>query len=241
MDSIPGAEGVVRRPRWRAYLLLSRISNLPTVWSNVLAAMVASSVPVAWSGVPRLAVAVSCFYTGGMFLNDAFDASWDRAARASRPIPAGDASRGEAFGVGAVLLAAGELLLVRDLLTLAFGLALAGAIVLYNYRHKGSRVAPAIMGACRGLVYCTAAAAWGHITPAVLVGAAVMTCYVTGLSVFAKMAGPRTGWFVPVLIAGVSLVDAGFIAAISPSTMLAVVAALGFPLTMAGQRFVPGN
>jgi hypothetical protein len=31
-----------RRPRWRSYLLLARVSNVPTVWSNVLAGMSAA-------------------------------------------------------------------------------------------------------------------------------------------------------------------------------------------------------
>jgi 4-hydroxybenzoate polyprenyltransferase len=203
--------------------------------------MVASSVAVDWSGFPRLAAAVSCLYTGGMFLNDGFDATFDRVARPSRPIPAGDVSRGEALGVGALLLVVGEALLVRGQPTLVLGLALAGAIVLYDYRHKGSHLAPLIMGGCRGLVYCAVAAAWGRLTPAALAGAAVMTCYVAALSVFARSAGPRTGWLVPVLIAGISFVDAAFIAVVSSSATLAVVAALGFPLTMMGQRSVPGN
>jgi hypothetical protein len=38
MNSIAaGTDTLRRRPRWRAYLLLSRVSNLPTVWTNVLA------------------------------------------------------------------------------------------------------------------------------------------------------------------------------------------------------------
>ena len=57
-------------------------------------------------------VSISLFYTGGMFLNDAFDAAFDTANRSDRPIPSGEVSRGEVFLVGALLLAAGELLLL---------------------------------------------------------------------------------------------------------------------------------
>ena len=59
----------------RIALRLGRVSNLPTVWTNVAAAAVLAGVPLASLGVLALAVACSLFYVGGMFLNDAFDAS----------------------------------------------------------------------------------------------------------------------------------------------------------------------
>src|SRR5436190_17496916 len=88
------------RPRRRTYLLLSRVSNLPTVWSNVLAGLVAGS---AFPGsvttpatVALLILGASAFYTGGMFLNDAFDAPFDRRARPERPVPRGEVGLTEA-------------------------------------------------------------------------------------------------------------------------------------------------
>ncbi|HEY4951797.1 MAG TPA: UbiA family prenyltransferase, partial [Verrucomicrobiae bacterium] len=72
----------------RTLLVLGRVSNLPTVWSNCLA-----SWWLAGGGnlgkLPLLFLGVSALYTGGMFLNDAFDAEFDRQRRASRPIPSG--------------------------------------------------------------------------------------------------------------------------------------------------------
>jgi len=231
-----------RRPRWRSYLLLSRVSNLPTIWTNVLAGMGASSASLEWSTYVRVAVAVSLFYSGGMLLNDAFDEPFDRRARPERPIPAGDVSRREVFVIGAVLLGLGELLLAPRSSALIFGLALAVAIVLYNYRHKANRVAPLIMGACRGLVYCVAAAAWGGLTAAAVVGAVVMASYVAALTIVARLAGANARWLVPVLIAGISIVDAVFIAIVTSSGALAFTAAvLGFGLTLFLQRFVPGD
>lgn len=231
----------VHRLRWRSYLLLSRVSNLPTIWTNVLAGMGASSGSLEWPTYVRVAAAVSLFYTGGMFLNDAFDEPFDRRARPERPIPAGDISRGEVFVVGGVLLVLGELLLAPRPSALLFGLALAIAILLYDHRHKGNSAAPLIMGACRGFVYCVAAAAWSGLTAAVVAGAVVMASYVAALTIVAKVAGASARWLVPVLIAGISIVDAVFIAIVTSSGVLALTAALGFGLTLFLQRFVPGD
>jgi 4-hydroxybenzoate polyprenyltransferase len=110
------------------------------------------------------------------------------------------------------------------------------------------------MGACRGLVYAIAAAGTGLVpglravpglglvSVPVLVGAVVMTIYVAGLTVVAKRAGANARSLVPVLIAGISLVDAAFILVVSPSNApLALLAAIGFPLTLFLQRWVPGD
>ena len=75
-------------------LRLGRVSNLPTVWTNALAgaALAAGGAPdlatVAWA-----ALALTLFYEGGMWLNDAFDAEIDARERANRPIPNGEIGR----------------------------------------------------------------------------------------------------------------------------------------------------
>jgi 4-hydroxybenzoate polyprenyltransferase len=235
-----GPVAIRHRPRWRAYLLLSRISNLPTVWTNVLAGMCVASVAVEGAPYLRVALAMSAFYSGGMFLNDAFDEPFDRSRRPERPIPSGDVSRREVFVVGALLLLAGELLLVPRVGALVFGALLAAAIVWYDARHKGSRFAPVVMGSCRGLVYCVAAASVASVTFSVGVAALVVTAYVAGLTVVAKLAGPSARWLIPTLIGAISLVDA-IIVALTSSAQLAVLAVVGFPLTLFLQRFVPGD
>lgn len=231
----------IRRQRWRSYLLLSRVSNVPTVWTNVLAGMCASSLAFGWTDYLQVAAAVSLFYTAGMFLNDAFDEPYDRRARPERPIPAGDVSKREVFLVGGALLVAAELLLPLRAGVLVLGGILAAAIVLYDYRHKGSAVAPLIMGACRGLVYAVAAAAAAGVTGAAVIGAGIMTAYVAGLTVIAKLSGANARWLVPLLIAGISLVDAAFVAVVSSSIPLALLAAAAMPVTLFLQRFVPGD
>lgn len=235
------------RPRWRSLLLLSRVSNLPTVWSNVLAGAVAgwagSASPSLDPGVLLPAVlASSAFYTGGMFLNDAFDAPFDQSARSDRPIPRGEVALGEAFAIGFGLLAVGEALLWPSGEALLLGVILAAAIVFYDRQHKGKAFAPIVMGVCRGLVYLIAAALVTALSNTAAVGGAVMVLYVAGLTVVAKRAGANARWLVPALIAGISLVDAAFILVVRPDALaLAVLALLGCPLTLALQRWVPGD
>lgn len=230
------------RPRWRSYLLLSRVSNLPTVWTNVLAGVtIAGAVPEARTLV-FLAAAISLMYCGGMFLNDAFDRGSDARFRPDRPIPAGEVSASRVFAIGFGLLALGELLVVlTGAVTAAFwGLALAAAIVYYDARHKVEPLGPLVMGICRGLVYCVAAAAVSVVSPLVLSMAAILVAYVVALTWVAKQIGPKAGVVVPLLLAGISLVDAVMVWRFG-SAPLALVTATGFVLTLVFQRVVPGT
>ena len=228
------------RSRPRAYLLLARISNLPTVWTNVLAAVVLAGAPAA--AVMPAIVSVSLFYMGGMFLNDACDAAFDASVRPDRPVPAGDVSRAEALIAGSVLIATGEgLLLWTPHATPAsmWGIALAAAITFYDFKHKGQLFGPVVMGMCRALVYCVAAAgAIGVVPLPVVMAAIVMWIYVIALTWVAKSAG--LGYAVPWMLAGISLVDAAMLV-VAGAPGLALLAAAGFPLTLALQRVVPGT
>ncbi len=236
---------IPRRPGWRAYLLLSRVSNLPTVWSNVLAGVVASRAGVTWPDVIGLSIGVSLLYTAGMFLNDVADRNSDAEHRRDRPIPAGDVTAAAATAVGVALLVAGVLTIAaqsRFAAPLFWSLGLVAAILYYDYRHKRDRLAPFVMGLCRGLVYCVAAAAVSSVVPRpVLVAAAGLAGYVVGLTWIAKRLGPSAGYTVPILLAGISLVDAVVILVSGGGTPLALVAAAGFPLTLLLQRIVPGT
>ncbi len=237
------ARVVGRRPKWRAYLLLSRISNLPTVWSNVLAGTVAAHGAFEWRRVAAVSIAVSILYTAGMFLNDAFDYAFDAARRPERPLPAGDVAQPEVFGIGFALLVVGNLWLVlaESVATGLWALALTAAILYYNWRHKRDPLGPLVMGACRGLVYCVAGvAAAATLTPSLATAAVLVTLYVVGLTLVAKKAGPSAGWLIPLLIAGISLLDAGVILANGGGTR-SLVAAAGFVLTLLFQRVVPGT
>lgn len=179
-----------------AALELGRVSNLPTVWTNMLAGIVLGG----GGGTPGLIalviLALTLFYTGGMFLNDAFDREIDARERPGRPIPSGRASAVSVFSWGFGMLGGGLLLLLAAGYAIeggtgwrpaAAGLALAGAIVLYNAWHKGNPISPLIMGLCRMLVYVTAGYAVARDLPTGLfLGAGVLLCYLIGLTFAAK-------------------------------------------------------
>lgn len=231
------------RPKWRSYLLLSRVSNLPTVWSNVIAGASLSGAAPTMTAFVGIAAAVSLLYTAGMFLNDACDEAFDRRERPGRPLPAGHVTSREVFVLGYVLMTAGVLAVAWiSPHALPWALGLATAIVFYSFRHKGNPLGPFVMGVCRGLVYALAASAAGRgVTSSVLVGALFLLLYVAGLTQVAKRIGQRAGLVVPILIAGISLLDAVLIVAAGGSVAWAAVAAAGFALTLALQRVVPGT
>ena len=169
-------------------LRLGRVSNLPTVWTNALAATaLAGGDPLG----PRAALAVlamTLFYVGGMYLNDAFDRGIDARERPGRPIPAGEIAASSVFGIGFGLLGAG---LVRMALcgtaAHAPALALAAVLVFYDMRHKGNPFSPVVMSLCRHLVYVGAAAATvGAVPAAVWAAGLAMAAHVAGLTYAAK-------------------------------------------------------
>jgi UbiA prenyltransferase family len=176
-------------------LRLGRISNLPTVWTNVLAGALLAGGTLADARVPLLMLALSMFYVGGMFLNDAFDRDFDARHRPDRPIPAGQVSARQVFGLGFGMLAtglAGVAWVARAAddggwLALASGAALIGAIVLYDAHHKGNPLSPLVMGLCRVFVYTTASFALVAALPApVAWAAAALLCHLIGLTYIAK-------------------------------------------------------
>ena len=149
--------------RINIYLRLGRVSNLPTVWSNVLAGtVVASSItgrPLSAMHTFLVMLAISAFYCAGMYLNDAFDREIDARERPGRPIPSGQIKARTVFIIGFILQAAGILILSQyGGWAFTCGLALAATILLYNVWHKGNALSPLIMGLCRALVYFSAAA-----------------------------------------------------------------------------------
>ncbi len=177
-------------------LELGRVSNLPTVWTNVLAGIVLGGGGGSPALIATVILALTLFYVGGMFLNDAFDREIDARERPGRPIPSGRVSAAAVFSWGFGMIGGGLLLLLAagyaagegtGWRPAAAGMALAGAIVLYNAWHKGNPVSPLIMGLCRMLVYVTAGyAVAGDLPAGLFLGAGVLLCYLIGLT-FAAM------------------------------------------------------
>lgn len=192
---------------WFVYLRLGRVSNLPTVWTNVAAGAVLSGAPLYTGTMAALLVALSLFYVGGMYLNDAFDREIDARERPERPIPSGLVSARTVFTIGFGMLALAIVILgvaawggrwAGTGRAVASGAALAAAIIYYDVVHKRDPLSPLIMGLCRLLIYVTAAlVVSGRIATPVLAGAAALLCYLIGLTYVAKqenLARFRNAW-----------------------------------------------
>lgn len=234
-------------PTLKAYLDLCRVSNLPTVWTNVLAAMLLATGAFHANEYLLLAFALSCFYLAGMSLNDLCDLEHDRVHRPGRPLPSGRVSTPGARLFTLVLFALGflALALAPEMTGLVAGLALLAAIVAYDLRHKGNPLSVLIMAACRGLVFIVVGLALsGQLPPLLLAAAAVQFAWVVLVSLAARhenrRAAPYPFPLVPALIAGISLVDGLLMAAlVAPGWLAAGLA--GVLLTWAGQRHVRGD
>ncbi|HLX95797.1 MAG TPA: UbiA family prenyltransferase [Verrucomicrobiae bacterium] len=176
----------------RTLVILGRVSNLPTVWSNCLAGW--------WLGgggnfanLPFLFFGVSALYLGGMYLNDAFDLDFDRQHRPERPIPSGAISLPVVWGWGLAWLGLGALsLIVIGKTTGALALVLIVCIIVYDATHKVITASPWLMGACRFWIYVIAGstASWGVNGWPIWCGVA-LALYIAGLSHMARLESSR--------------------------------------------------
>lgn len=180
----------------RALLELSRVSNLPTVWTNVLAAWIIAS-GANWQWTPALGwllLGASLIYSAGMILNDACDAAWDRKHRKERPIPSGRIGLKTVWFISLAGLAIGYALMVfAGGASWKITALLVAAVVAYDVYHKPWAGSVVIMGACRTLLYLAAGSADAElfnqpsnfqlfiVEPGVLLG-----LYVVGLTLIAR-------------------------------------------------------
>ena len=186
-------------------LRLGRVSSVPTVTSNVIAAVALAGVPARMTTVALVCFALSMMYVAGSFLNDAFDRDFDREHRPGRPIPAGDVSAAVVFDSGFAMLVSGIAVVAIAAVGLGAGwkpivaiVGLAALIVMYDANHKDSRFAPLMMTLCRLCVYVTAA---------LLVGRGLSNQVVVGGGLLAApfLVAAPTGR----VVAAISLLDAG--------------------------------
>lgn len=278
------------------HLKLGRVSNLPTVWTNVLAGTILGVGSAVGARTLLVALAMSMFYVGGMYLNDYCDRDIDARERPERPIPRGEIPQTTVAVIGFALLVGGIALMAGFGVAAAVAsLALATTIVAYDWFHKGNPVAPLVMGLCRGLVYCAAGAAAvggfsgmpsiaaialvgytagltyaarqeslgtvGNLWPLLLLAAPMIVTWpalqhgIVGIAVYvavianagvalyllARRPMPKSvPYAVGLLIAGLSLVDAAFLASVGATTA-AAVAVGGFAATLVLQRYVAGT
>jgi 4-hydroxybenzoate polyprenyltransferase len=204
----------LKRPsKLRTLLVLGRVSNLPTVWSDCLAAWwLAGS--GSWVALAGVSLSASFLYEGGMFLNDAFDAEFDRRHRRIRPIPSGAISEQEVWQWGLTWLALGlGTAAWLGMSVLLWAAVLCGFILLYNAVHKWAPLAPVLMGTCRLCVYLAAAtAAQRGVGGEVIWKGLALAVYVAGVSCLASKESSRARinlW--PALLLAGPVVFAGLI------------------------------
>lgn len=188
----------LKRPSPRTFLVLGRVSNLPTVWSNCLCGWLLGG---GGSEVTLLLLALggSLIYVGGMYLNDAFDAAFDRQHRRERPIPSGTIPEKLVWEVGLALLAGGTLPLVwLGWDTALCTVLMVAAVVVYDAVHKAVAFSPVIMAVCRFFLLLTAASAGdAGITGLAVWSAVALAGWVIGLSYVARreaVRGPMALW-----------------------------------------------
>lgn len=234
-----------------AWFDLARAGNFPSVWSNVLAALVLST-PVAavWPDARTgllAALGAVLAYAGGTTLNDVFDAGFDRRHRPDRAIPSGTISRALAGWVGALQLAAGAALLLALPANVALVLGLVACILLYDWLHKRWAGSVLLMAGCRVLLGLTLASVPGHtFTTALVAWVVLLGLYIVVLSLLARReyfpGAPKVklGRQVGRLLAFIPLVDAVALLAVG-AWLPAAVCVLAIPLGRLAQRLSASN
>jgi hypothetical protein len=237
----------VRRPSLSTLLRLGRISNLPTVWTNVLAGSVIAGGDRHPDQIVPIMIAMTAFYVGGMYLNDFFDREIDARDRPGRPIDAGEIRAGTVSLIGFGLLAAGIALMIPfGLAAMIWGALLAGMIVLYDVWHKGNALSPLVMGLCRALVYIgTGVALAGSTSTAMIIGAVALASHVAGITYAAKQENlDRIGNLWPLALLAIPLfvaLPAMFSGWIVIIAFLLLLAADAFAIRLLATRPVPGS
>lgn len=198
----------------RDWAQLVRVPNTLTACADAIAG--ASLVVGSWSAfagqlpfaISLLTVSVSsiCFYWAGMVLNDVADVEKDRLQRRPGPIATNRITWRSALQGGVVLMILGLVLAIAiawgvpssfgvmpRAVVVSVALLLAMSIVGYDFWFKSTRIAPLLMGVCRGLnmllgasvgmlfvspssedIYCLSLAVLGH------------TAFVTGITLAAR-------------------------------------------------------
>lgn len=231
----------------KGYLRICRISNLPSVWTNVLCAVVLAVGEFSWRAYLPAALGLSCHYLAGMCLNDVRDAAYDSLHRPSRPIPSGAVSPRGAWVLLILLFAAGTLTLLGAPFRQGFYAAflLIILIVWYNFDHKRNPFSVLLMAACRFMVFAVASlAATGGMSVVVILAGGIQFSYIVCLSLVARYENSRTTSFsfpvIPFMLAGISLLD-GVMLAVSAQPRWLLVGIGGALPMLAGQKYFRGD
>ena len=125
--------------------------------------------------LPFLFLGATLLYAGAVFLNDVFDADYDREHHPLRPLPAQTLSEQACWRSAVALLVCGALLLLGcGFGSGALALALVLIVIVYNTIHRLVPVGPLLHGVARCLLY--------------LLGASIADRGLTGWSIWCGLA-----------------------------------------------------
>lgn len=242
-----GATSETSKFSLKAYVDLCRISNLPTIWTNVLAGMVLSDAALSWRSFFLVAFSMSLFYSGGMSLNDIFDSEWDRAQKNFRPIPSARVPLAKAWQLTAGLFSIGLLLIlfVPNPASFSWAIVLLILIAVYDGVHKKFAITVLLMGGCRVMVYLIASlSVSGKVNNQVAAAGMLQFSYIVLLSALSRYEDRFRNHIrfplIPLMLCCICLIDGAVMAFFRSSFWLAAGVG-GAVLTRLGQRTIRGD
>ena len=183
----------------KTHLSLGRVSNLPTVWTNVLAAGALAGVTLSSAGWLPLLVAMSLFYIAGMYYNDACDHEHDTRHQPDRPIPSGLISRHTVETYALMYVLIGILLVYTARMTapmaqgtasigwLIGSVSLVACIIAYDKHHKNNPLSPLLMAGCRvGVLVTSSYTLAASLPPMLFIAIVAILAWLIGLTFLAK-------------------------------------------------------
>jgi 4-hydroxybenzoate polyprenyltransferase len=169
---IPNREQIIKFGQ--DLLALSRMSYLPTVWSNCLAGFLLSGGGSAGRWI-ALFLGCTLIYVGGMCLHDACDADFDLSASRPRPIPKQVVPERTVWLISLYCFIGAFLCLsFLGIKPMSIASVLLFVLVLFFGLHKAFVFTPALQGGIRLLLY--------------LLGASCATDGVSGLAIWCGLA-----------------------------------------------------
>lgn len=150
---------------FRTFLQLGRVSNLPTVWTNLTAAWLLGGGSLIEARLGGLLLGGSLLYLAGMALNDAAGAPFDRQHKQERPIPQGLVRERTVWIFGSTCLASGSLALSFAGAPLLFVAAIVALILGYTFTHKRWKGCILLMGGIRACLYLIGGASALRLDP----------------------------------------------------------------------------
>ena len=236
----------------KQYAALTRISNLPTCWTNVLTGSaigsIASSNPIAVLPVVILSIVTSLFYMAGTALNDLLDVKIDRQQRPGRPIASGRISpRAALIFIVLLFAAAMSLLLIYFPHCTYLALLLAVMIILYDLTHKRFSYSVVFMAGCRAMVYVISAyAIFGGSTKEfrtdTAISSTILALYIAFVTIIARSENKqqidKSRWL---SVAIIILVPGVFILSLPQSLYPYIIAAILLIILLRAAVFVFGK